>query len=654
MLMNQKMIPRVWPNTNEKEDIQAADLGENLLTWMDHSNDAAFFDEMEKNCIWLCLSGTSFIRTYPDADGGMWLPEGGKTGEVACECVLPFNIRLDTMGDSLKQKRWVGIQSLKDKEWVEDTFQVKISNPENKSYVDYAKTLSKLVNNVSPWKGQSIITQNLEQDDELVLFKEVEFRPSREFPEGRYVTVCGGQLLQVADRLPIQTIEGVWNYSITDFHYNYVPGRFWSDPPVSDLISPQNTINEIDQALSINRKGMGRPKVITPGEVGLKKIGIGGHGFVAMSYNPIMGQKPTFEAGIALPPQVLEERRLQKELLQDVSGDPKNILRGQQPSANASGVMADSLRETAERGKYPDIERWNRSLTRVYKKRLLLAQEIYTEERLVKVTGRGNKVKIIKFKASDLRGNTDVRLELDSGLIATKSGQSQMFLNMIQAGFFQDQAVSPTVRQEILTRMGMTSFSDEMNNDVERAETENESVGSGEFTVMLAEPDPETGEDMVIIDDPLFKYDNHAEHYATHRKYMISPEFRELPEQIKTVLIAHTDLHQKMLDEAQPDIRDYVKIDKILIPGILTVSERAQILTKYLGIQPGEEVEAGIPTADVVLKSKEKMINTELKESNKVRQMDIDLMKHGVTEGVKLRAIQAKKSESRVQGGKPR
>ncbi len=652
MLMNQKMVPRVWPNTNEKEDIQASDLGESLLAWMDQANDASFFDEKEKNCIWLCLSGTSFMRTYPDADGGLWLPEGGKTGDVACECVLPFNVRLDTMGDSLQKKRWIGIQSLKDKEWVEDTFGVKL-NAENKSYVDYSKTLSKLVANVSPWKGQNVITQNLEDDSDLVLFKEVEFAPQRDFPEGRYVVTCGGKLLLDAMRLPIQAIDGVWNYSLTDFHFNYVPGRFWSDPPVNDLISPQNTINEIDQALSVNRKGVGKPTLFVAGEVGLKKIDVGGIGFNALSYNPIMGQKPSMEQGTALPPQVIEERRLQKEQFQDSSGDPKNILRGQQPSANASGVLTDALRETAEQGKYPDIERWNRSLTRVYKKRLILAQEIYTEERLIKIAGRGNKVKIRKFKGADLRGNTDVRLELDSGLVKTKSGQAQMLLNMIQAGFFQDQAVSPTVRQEVLTRMGMTTFSDETNNDVDRAEAENESVGSGEFTVMLAEPDPKTGEDMVIVDDPLFKYDNHAEHYATHRKYMISPEFRELPEQIKTVLIAHTDLHQKMLDEAPPDIRDYIQIDKLLLPGVLTVSERAQILTKYLGIIPGEETEAGIPTADVVLKSKEKLTQTEMKEPGKreqmmvnaelkSKQMDMDMAKHVMTEGVKIRAIQKK------------
>lgn len=655
MLMNQKMVPRVWPNTNEKEDIQAADLGENLLTWMDQNNDGSFFDEKEKNCIWLCLSGTSFMRTFPDADGGLWLPEGGKTRDVACECVLPFNVRLDTMGDSLNKKRWVGIQSLKDREWVEDTLKVKIPTDENKSYTDYAKSLSKLVANVSPWKGTNIV-HNLENDDDLVLFKEVEFAPQRDYPEGRYVVSCGGKLLQMVDRLPIQTIEGVWNYTLTDFHFNYVPGRFWSDPPVNDLISPQNTINEIDQALSVNRKGVGKPTLFVAGEVGLKKIDVGGIGFNALSYNPIMGQKPTMEQGTALPPQVLEERRIQKEQFQDSSGDPKNILRGQQPSANASGILAQELRETAEQGKEPDIDRWNRSLTRVYKKRLILAQELYTEERLIKLTGRGNKVKVQKFKGADLRGNTDVRLELDSGLIKTKSGQSQMLLNMIQAGFFQDQAVSPTVRQEILTRMGMTSFSDETNNDVDRAEAENISVASGEQTVMLAEPDPETGEDIVLVNDPMFKYDNHAEHYETHRKFVISPEFRELDPRIQMVLIAHTDLHQKMLDEAPPDIRDYIQIDKLLIPGILTISERAQILTKYLGITPGEEVEAGIPTADVVLKSKEKLMQTEMKEPGKrdqmminaelkSKQMDLDMLKHGISEGVKIRAIQSKKND---------
>ena len=649
MLMNQKMVPRVWPNTDEKEDVQAADAGQMLLVALDQAHDARFLDEKEKLVILLCIAGTAFMRTYADAEGGVWLPDGSKTGDVATECILPFNVRLDTLGDSLNQKRWIGIQSLKDKEWVEDTFKTKIENKdEDRSQIDYQRYLSKLVQSVSPWKGRPIVVQSMTDDeDNLVLFREVEFAPTKQHPNGLYAVCCGGKVILKKDRLPIQTTGEEWYYSLTDFHYNRVPGRFWSDPGVNDLISPQNIINEIDQALAINRKGMGRPKVLTPGDVGLKKIGLGGHGFIALSYNPIMGQKPEFKEGTPLPPQVLEERKFQKEQMQDASGDPKNVLRGQQPSANASGVLTEGLRETAERGRYPDIERFNRSLSRVYKKRLLVAQEVFTEERLIKTLGRGNKVKITKFKASDLRGNTDVRLELDSGLIQTKSGQSQMFLQMIQNGFFDDGKISPNVRQEILQRLGVSTFTDEVNNDVERAEMENVSVASGELKVMLAEFNPETGEDEVVNLDPLFKYDNHIAHFEAHRKYIISPEFAELPEQYQTVMIAHADLHQKMIQDKPPDIRDYVQIDKILLPGVLKESERAQVVEKYLGITPGDEPIVGIPDADTFIKTKQKIASEEQRNDLKDKEIRADLLKTGMTN-----AVQIETAKKRDEGGK--
>lgn len=648
MLMNQKMVPRVWPNTNEKEDVQASELGQNVLTWMDQSNDADFFDEKEKLCIWLPIAGTAFMRTYPDADGGLWLPDGSKTGDVAADHVISFNVRMDRMGDKLKKKRWVGIQSYQDKEWVEDTFKVIIENPgDNKAHIDYDRKLSKLIGAVSQWKGKSIDFQTLENDDDdLVLFREVEFKPTRDFPMGRYVVSCGGKILLIADRLPILSTAEEWNYSLTDFHFNYVPGRFWSDPGMNDLISPQNIINEIDQAYAINRKGVGRPRLMCPGEVGLKKMDMGGHGFLALTYNPIMGQAPTIHEGTPLPPQVLEERRLQQQVFQDCSGDPKNVLKGQQPSANASGVLTDSLRETAERGKYPDIDRFNRSLCRVYKKRLLLAQEIYTEERLIKVTGRGNKVKITKFKASDLRGNTDVRLELDSGLVATKSGQAQMILNMVQAGFFKKDETDPNVRNEILTRMGFTTFMEDVNGDVDRAEDENMRMASGDFSVQLEEQNPETGEPEVVSVDPRFQYDPHEVHYEIHRKYILSAEFASLPSNIQTVVFYHTDAHKAQIDGTPPDIRDYIQIDKLLLPGVLTESERAQILTKYLGIQAGDEGIVGLPSADTVTKAKAKLIDGDKKDALKTKQMQVDLVKHGMTEGAKVKAAEASKNNA--------
>jgi len=39
MILNKKMSIRIWPNSTEEEDRQAAELGENLLQWMDTEND---------------------------------------------------------------------------------------------------------------------------------------------------------------------------------------------------------------------------------------------------------------------------------------------------------------------------------------------------------------------------------------------------------------------------------------------------------------------------------------------------------------------------------------------------------------------------------------------------------------------------------------
>ena len=47
-LMNTKFVPRILPNTNEKEDKDAADLGEQLLVWLDNVHDQEYFDEKEK------------------------------------------------------------------------------------------------------------------------------------------------------------------------------------------------------------------------------------------------------------------------------------------------------------------------------------------------------------------------------------------------------------------------------------------------------------------------------------------------------------------------------------------------------------------------------------------------------------------------------
>lgn len=562
LILNKGYVPRIWPNSDTFEDKEAARIGEMLLQDMDLANDEEFKDEKDKAAFWMLLFGISFMRTFPDLNRGEYGidKEGNivKSGEVVSEAVLPFNIILDPIGDTLRKKRYVGVYSYKDKEWVEDNFGIKITTSPSRERLRYIHTLMKYVSEVTPWKTRRLDTGYYDDEvEDLVEFKELEFRPTKQFPNGRYIVMANDEILIDSDKLPI-TIDkrkNQWMYSLTDFHFNQMPGNYWSDSFVQDLISPQDIINQIDQALVMNRRSVGKPKIVLPTGTNLKRLNLKGDAYTALEYDPrtTAGVAPKFDNGMPLPNQVLDERNIHRGVAQDAAGDPKNVLRGQVPTAGASGELVNILQESAESAHTPDIGRFYRSLTRVYRKRLLLAKNLYTENRIIKVVGPNKQISIKKFKASDLRNNTDVRLELSSGIFKTKASQAHSMLNLIQTGMFEN---DPVTKMELLRKLGLSDMiGDRGNAHAYRAERENMKIAAGEFDgIFVTQADPNTGRPIttmdagVVEDDPLFQLDNHAVHYDSHVRFALSDEFKELSLERQNRLIAHAMLHRVAMD----------------------------------------------------------------------------------------------------------
>ncbi|MCK4828792.1 hypothetical protein KA005_74395, partial [bacterium] len=179
MILNRKMSIRIWPNSTEEADRQAAQMGEDLLTWMDTENDGEFLDEKEKVTLWMGLTGTGFMRDFPVMDRGEFgIDAKGKiikSGEVVSQAIMPFNVHVPDLGDSLRGKKMVGIKSLKEREWVEDTFKVKVAGPSEAEAINYQHRLMKMVAEVSPWKGSGLEGQFMQiKTEDFVIFKEVE------------------------------------------------------------------------------------------------------------------------------------------------------------------------------------------------------------------------------------------------------------------------------------------------------------------------------------------------------------------------------------------------------------------------------------------------------------------------------------------------
>jgi hypothetical protein len=574
LIINKKYATRIWPNSEEQRDKDAAELGGILLRHLESVRCNEIEDIKEMVALWTVLVGNAFARTYTSLDTGCYVLDKNKNvlckGDIVVENLIPFNVAVPLLGDVLRDKRMVGIKALKLTEWVEDTFKIKIASgdKEDADYgVEYEKQLMTLVSNVSPWKGRGIHEGEWisTANNKMTLFKEIEYRPTKRYPRGRYVAVVGNQVVAKRDELPISvTKEGEWEYTVSDFKYNHTPGSFWATSGVDDLISPQTIINEVDRALASNRKSVGRPYVLTPTDLIMKRKSMAGQSFLQLEYDSRSsgGQKPEVNRGTAFPQQVLEERRLHVEGAQQAAGDPKNILRGQAPGSGFSGISIDILRESAELSHTPDIERFYRSWNRVKKKQLILAKDTYTESRILKVAGEGNKIIIKSFVGANLYDNTDVRLEIDSGISTTRAGANEFMMNLIQNKFFGDVSQRPDIQYELLKRFGMSWIPVATSVHEERASAENGIIavaGKDDIAVELgsdrvpiplldgifyAKHDEEQGEPVVMSNDRLFKFDDHQIHYDEHVKTILSKEFSAWPPANQLILIGHTDIHK--------------------------------------------------------------------------------------------------------------
>ncbi len=189
-------------------------------------------------------------------------------------------------------------------------------------------------------------------------------------------------------------------------------------------------------------------------------------------------------------------------------------------------------------------------------------------------------------EGADLRDNTDVRLELDSGVSTTRAGQNQFIMKLIEQGFFGSIPDKPKVQYELLRRFGVSWVPNETSVHEDRAGRENSMVAMAtkddikietedtENPVALLEgiffaQDNEAIDDIeLMMDDPYFKLDNDQVHYDSHTAVILSAEFKEWPIPNQMVLIGHNDMHYyQMQAEKQEEMKAVMQMQGGGKPG---------------------------------------------------------------------------------------
>lgn len=268
-----------------------------------------------------------------------------------------------------------------------------------------------------------------------------------------------------------------------------------------------------------------------------------------------------------LPSYVLQE--LDRILLDwaDISGIHE-VSQGQVPPGVSAATAISYLQEQDESKLSHTVDSVEQAIEKIAQITLSYVGQFWDASRVVKVTGADGIFDAMAFKGSDLRGNTDIKIEAGSALPTSRAAKQAMIMDFMKMGF-----ISPDEGMEVLELGGINKIYDRLQVDKKQAQRENLKMAKVSLALLEQHLDQEMErittqeadsltEDGVPLDRdgmpippklvvPVNTYDNHAVHIMVHNDYRKSQAFENLPEHIKELFEQHVNQHIASLEMMQ-------------------------------------------------------------------------------------------------------
>lgn len=472
------------------------------------------------------------ISTEPEIDPetGTPLIDQIPEGELETTVRMLFNFYWDPKATRLKDARWCGEATYTDLDWIDQNF------PDFGPYVAVESGLdssnffeASLLALVGPSMQGSAHYGGTQQYTHGSVLRIYEEKPSAKYPNGLYAVVANGVLLHKGP-LPIRDEQDIptGDFSYTEFRYDIVPGKFPGSTPVADMVALQKRINGIDAQIILNRKTLMNPWVLAPKGSGLNMSGVLMRPGATALYNYIgVGAAPQVVPGTPLPQQVMDERQASFAAMDELAQDTRTSM-GDLPPGVKSGIALNFLREQAEEQHAPRLVRWGLCYADRARKRLLLMQRHYRDERAIQVLGRGTDWQVAYWKGADIRGNVDVTVDPGSLRPRSRSQQEQTMFDALEQGIIN--IGDPVQRQKVIEALDLRDFETEIGPDRRRQQRENAALAQGQMVPINAELDNHEVHLMELVPvmkDPSFDslgpdaQQAHYDHYHAHKAQLL-------------------------------------------------------------------------------------------------------------------------------------
>lgn len=500
-LFGQKPRFDVVPATTDDTDLMAARSGEQIFDWV--YDDKKIQEKLRQAGWWALICGTGFVKCW-------WGPKAvdkvnNRLGDFCVDAVTPFNLFCpDFRCMDIEDQPYVIHATTKSKAWCSSNFPL-LKNPATTGSND--AILDDTYLNMSG-------TQNMSNDQVLVLEAWIKPGTHAKLPNGGLVTIVGGLIAPVVQSYPYK--HGLYPFGKLE---NIPSGKFYAHAMMDDLVPLQKEYNRTRSQMVEAKNMMGKLKLLAQhGSVDASKI----------TSEP--GQVVYYKLGFQ-PPVPMQLPELPGYILQQVEqldADMKEISGQSDTNSQITSATALSFVQEQDDTMLSDT---TDSLELCTEKigRLVLAYvgQYWDTKRLVKVVGTNGEFDAIVLIGSDLNNNTDLRVESGSALPTSKAAKQAFLMDLLKL-----QLIPPQQGLEMLEIGGIEKVYDEVLADKRSAERENIRMQYGQSLYVN-------------------EWDNHALHIQVHNRFRKGQTFDNLTDQIKIQFQNHVLMHQAALEQQQ-------------------------------------------------------------------------------------------------------
>lgn len=530
----------VVPASAEDRDMYAAMAGEQV--WEYHYIEKKVKQEIRQAMLWNLVAGNSFLKCWWDFN----------KQDTMFHHETPFHVLVPDFREvELENQPFMIHAQVKSQDFVKMHFPMGIDgSPINKGSIgDATDILEESFLNL-------IGTQALnKQHNALVLEFWIKPGSNPKFPNGAFFTIVGNKI--------VQGFQG-WPYSHGQFpmaKFDHIPGgKFYSTSVIEDLIPLQKEYNRTRGQIIEAKNRMAKPQLLAArGSIDPSKI-TSEPGLV-VSYTPGFPEPKPLQLQ-NLPSYVLQELDRIIMDMNDISGQHE-VTQGQAPPGVTAATAISYLQERDESKLAPTFDSLEEGIEKVAKLTLNYVKDYWVEERLVKVTGPDGSFDAMAFKGSDLRDNTDIRVEAGSSLPVSKAAKQALIMDMMKMGF-----IDPQTGLEVMDMGGVNKLYEQVQVDKRQIQRENlrmskvtpELMMQHEQAFMLQQQSmmQEVAVDPMNPVDPMMQqmattppplivpvntWDNHKMHIEGHNQYRKSQQFETLPDEVKSLFEEHVNGH---------------------------------------------------------------------------------------------------------------